>query len=279
MEAMIEGTAPTPFQHRILVPAAVGALHRGMADIPLVIVWQTVEVALAVGLMVALAVFLRIFVASNALCMLLSLLYFNLLVFCLILPVEGALLHPYDVASVLLFTICLTLMRRERWIAYLAVFTLGTLNRDTTCFLVFIFLFTSFRRMPWPRVVALGALQAALWLAVKVALWSLHRESGGPGVFETWHLEDNLAFAASPANLAHLVSGFGFLMLPVLVFARLIPDAFLRRSLWVLVPLLLTAMVMGAIHEPRIYIDLFPIFAAGHALILLELARRAQPSR
>jgi hypothetical protein len=100
-----------------------------------------------------------------------------------VIHIEANLSYPYDMPSVAFFAAGLYLIYTRKFIPLLIVMFLGTLNRETTLFLIGIFIIdaasvagsgpsTRFRdrfslhQVPWLRVAAL----ASIWLAIKITL-------------------------------------------------------------------------------------------------------------
>ncbi|HLI75911.1 MAG TPA: hypothetical protein VKV02_03120 [Acidobacteriaceae bacterium] len=97
--------------------------------------------------------------------------------------VEANFSYPYDFLSVAFFAAGLLCIVTRRFLPLLAVIALGTLNRETTLFLIGIYLLDaastgltgprvswksrfSLQQVPWPRAVLL----LAVWIAIRAAL-------------------------------------------------------------------------------------------------------------
>ncbi len=185
---------------------------------------------------------------------------------------------PYDIPSLLAFCLAfLALAAGKRTLFYLT-FAIGTLNRETTIFLVVPFavwqLFDAdgSRRPDGARGVALhSVVLVAIWIALKLLIGRLYAGRtplpDDSGLFET-HLGGNLISILKPYQWPLLASLFGF-SLPILFRYRgRIDDFRLRRSLEVLLPLWAVAMfVVGVVVEIRVFGELIAPVALGVATI------------
>src|SRR5467141_3903723 len=105
--ALAAGVASTPYQYRVLVPWIV------RAAVEMHLIRPESEMAMFVGLqVVALSVYA-----------ILPFNYFNL-------PY-----YPYDVPSVVFFTLGLILIHDRNWVWFYPLFGIATLNRETSIFL------------------------------------------------------------------------------------------------------------------------------------------------
>ncbi len=192
--------------------------------------------------------------------------------------VEANFAYPYDMLAVAFFAAGLLCVARRRFWLLLLVVAIGTLNRETTLFLIPILLLDGatpraedesrvlaarwdLRRAPWLKALAL----LVVWVAIK---WLLARHYAGNDRSEDYlRLRDNLR-ELTPRLWPALLNICGY-MLPVVLLLRrdLFPLRF-RRWLWVL-PLWLGVMLFaGVIVETRIYGELCPYVAVALVLIL-----------
>ncbi|MCX7044514.1 MAG: hypothetical protein NTX50_03375 [Candidatus Sumerlaeota bacterium] len=267
LKALVNGVSFTPFQYRILVPWVIRHLSRYLAAAP-ELVTQALETLFGFSIILLGAHYLGKFIAGKKYCLLFSLLFFNLLSFNLILPRRE--LFPYDMSSIVFFLLGLIFMVERKWALYLIVFAVGTYNRETTCFLALIYLFTAIGRTSILRVSAFCFLQMVLWLIIKLHLAFLFRGNPQLGTFYLY-FSDNLQFLMQPWNLPLFFSSFGFAILPVLFFHKRIQSTFIRKSLYVLIPYFLGMTLVGALNEIRIFVELYPVILAAYALILRDL--------
>ena len=206
--------------------------------------------------------------------------YFNLL------TIYGLIyILPYDVTSLALFSVGVWLVLTRRYWLLLPVFVIGTLNRETYCFItIFMVLYAWFQaeRQPQPAKARMDALrrlaphvvlQTVLWLGVR--LWLRHLflhnpqdTAHGNGLF-AFQLAQNVKSLVKPAQWPLFLSLFGF-TLPLFFWGyRWIGDRALARSVAVLLGVWAVAMiVVGIVVEIRIFDELTAFLAPAIALIL-----------
>ena len=197
---------------------------------------------------------------------------------------------PYDVPSLALFSIGVWLIFTRRYWLLLPVFIIGTLNRETFCFItIFLVLYVWFgtktgesRSAELRRIAPHIALQMIAWLALR--LWLHHLFLHNPlegehrnGFFDI-HLAHNLKSLLNPFQWPLLLGLFGF-TLPLLIHSyRWITDRALARAVAILLPLWAVAMlVVGVVVEIRIFDELAAFIAPCIGLIVWN--RWVLPSR
>ena len=188
---------------------------------------------------------------------------------------------PYDVPSLAFFSLGVWLIFTRRYWLLLPVFIVGTLNRETFCFVtIFLVLYTWFRTEPGEsrsaalrRIAPHVALQTIAWFALR--LW-LHRlflhnplDPGHHSGFFDFQLVHNLKSLLNPFQWPLLLGLFGF-TLPLLIHSyRWISDHALARSVAILLPLWALAMlVVGVVVEIRIFSELTAFVAPCIGLIV-----------
>ncbi len=195
---------------------------------------------------------------------------------------------PYDVPSLMFFSICLYLIVRRAWWIYYPVFILAVLNRETACFIS-----VCFAVWEWVRLSQQGkplksrllwilpnvAAQAVLWIAIK--LWLAHhfvnnpRETGGyaGGLFIT-HFTYNLKELLKPFQWPLLASVCGFALPFLWMQRRWIGSRPLAASIAVVLPLSFAGLlIFGVVVEIRIFSDWIALVAPAVALILYNRLR------
>ena len=83
--------------------------------------------------------------------------------------------------------------------SYYLIFAIGTLNRETTCFLTLICIFILSRKEKGRNLIFHGLLQFLIWISIKIYLYHLFIANRGDGFIETKHLKDNVEFS-DPSN-------------------------------------------------------------------------------
>src|SRR5262249_42466082 len=157
-------------------------------------------------------------------------------------------------------------------------------SRETSFFLLVIFV--GHRWTNWSSLLRRDGLRLALLVAmfsaVKLALSFMYGTnlpesaighpptptSRLPGALFFPPLLPNLDNLASPQYWPSLLSVVGWLWLPVLLGWRMLDRADVRRTLLIVPPLWLAAMLIaGRITEVRVFGEMIPLFAAATALI------------
>ena len=182
---------------------------------------------------------------------------------------------PYDVPSLAFFSIGIAAILNRRWWMFYPVFVLGTLNRETFCFVSLIFLLWQIYGEPAeqrrPVRIALHlAAQIAIWVGIKAWL-HLHfvgntTEGNGTGLFRL-QLQHNVHYLLNPAQYPLFVSLFGFLWIPLLLGRRFIRNAGIERICLVVIPAWIAVMLLvGVIVEIRVFNELASLLAIVAAL-------------
>jgi len=192
---------------------------------------------------------------------------------------------PYDVPSLALFSIAVWLVMTRRYWSLLAIFVVGTLNRETFCFItLFMTLYTWFdmrqqatgehNRSTWLRRVAPHILlQAIVWVAIKLAIHHVFRNNpvdmGNTNSVVDFHLLKNVESLLKPQQWPLYLSLFGF-TLPLFFWGyRWVSDRALARSLAILLAVWTVAMmIVGVIVEIRIFDELTAFLVPAIGLIL-----------
>lgn len=273
---LTDGTAKTPFQYRVLVPWVVSAVARlfpdgeRLAACRHLYFWATCATVFA--LVLSLKRYLVNFLGDR-LARIFAFSIFLILPYNFLLNRFLALRYPTDIPSILFFTLGLVLIYSKRWRLYYPLFILATLNRETSCFLAVAYFCTSVGREK--RKVLLGhlAAQVTLWVGVKYGLYLAYGGNPGDGmcVFNAVH---NLDFLKDPKAYPLFLSNLGFLWIPVLVYWRIIPDQFVKRTVWLIPTFFLGMFLVGNMYELRIYGELLPVVVSASCLILRELFSR-----
>lgn len=182
--------------------------------------------------------------------------------------------YQYDLMSLAFFTVGLCLVYARRFTALLAVVAIGSLNRETTLFLIVIFVLDgcvpaigatvsrpAWRTLPWKKIAVL----LSTWLVIKGVLdarYALNDRS--EDYFRLW---ENLR-RLGPQHWAELLGGCGFLLPIVFLLRRRIPDSRIALWIWVVPCWVGVMFVYGVVIETRIYGELSGLVAVASALLL-----------
>ncbi|HMF94617.1 MAG TPA: hypothetical protein VKE96_09995 [Vicinamibacterales bacterium] len=278
-ESLVAGTASTPYQYRVLVPLMVrGLLFAHVVDANTqMIAFAVIQVVALVLLALVFRAYLSRFVPDSVVCSTAALTLFAVLPFNYFnLPY-----YPYDIPSVLFFTLGLPLIYDRKWRWFYPLFVAATINRETSIFLTVVTVFVLFDRVS-PRVLALLAgSQIAIWTAIKAALWVIYADNRwmGYGLYQ-FQLKVNLAtLVERPLKAVIALATWGCLWMAVVIWHKRIRDPFLRRTLWT-VPVFIAGMFfVGFIIELRIYGEVLPIVLAAFWVVFLDVIDGASRRR
>lgn len=166
----------------------------------------------------------------------------------------------YDFTTLWTFTLGLALMVAQRWTAYLVLFAVATVNKETTILLTLVFgvHFVLRRRLPGTRAVALLAAQVAIFLVIRGAIAYIFRGNEGGVVEINWE-NHNKVVLLHPELMSK--------RLPLLAAGALFgvwgwrhKSPFLRDAIAVLAPVLLVmGVTVGQVDEIRAYYEFYPI--------------------
>ena len=202
--------------------------------------------------------------------------------------------YAYDLPSLALFNACVVAILRGLRLRMLVLFALATLSRETSVYLIPIFLLYA-----W--IDARGCLKPRFlpdlpWAAAMVVIWILTKRGlvilygGNPLESHTGHLPGpvpgmefqlypNLAALINPLQWPDLLSPVGWLWLPVFGFWRGVDDKRLRIAIAVGTPAVAVIMLfVGRIAEPRVFGEL-TIFYWLAALTLVRGMWRTLPTQ
>ncbi len=179
---------------------------------------------------------------------------------------------PYDLPAVMFlgWGTYFVLTRNFAWL--LPVFIVGTVNRETTLFLIFIALMVAmtqdgklrFRAMTRKDVFQLLTL-TLIWVIIYGILHHLYRGNPSEGGLRVM---SNLHYLAKPQCWPWILSGSAFLLPYVYMKRSSICCEPLRACLLVLPFWVLLLLAVGQILELRIYADISVLIAVAAALIL-----------
>lgn len=276
LERLIDFTADPPYRYRVLMPLllrATAALADGLAiDVRLATLAALWEAVALVVLFAAFAGLVGRFVDRRPFAALAGLSLLLPLVWHFVATDRPNPFYPWDIVQILAFTLGLQMLLAGRVCCYYPVFVLATLNRETSCFLAMLFLAAFWGRLPRKALFAHVAAQAAIWLALRIAILALLGGSGGltPVVADesgipkgdlfwltAWLNVDH--FRRQPFDLIEIAGLYVFAWLPVALYRQKLPLRSLQRMLLV-VPVFVAAMwTVGLALEPRIYGEMIPL--------------------
>lgn len=278
-ESVVAGQAITPYQYRVLVPWMVGVAEKTALPLPGVATGRKlaflIEVASIFCALLAFRLYIGSIIKQEPLASLLAWTAMFLIPFNYWLSGMWMFWMWYDMPSLLFFTLGLWLLRERMWWGFYLVFVLGTLNRETTCFLTMVLLAAEWGGRNWLRRTVIHVLaQAAIWLGVKFVLFQMYRANPGAGLSLN-NLASNVdVLAHNPYRLFMFLSSLAYLWLPAAVFFPMITDRFVRRASLVTIPFLLVMLISGNAPELRIYGEMIPVVLPAYIVIVIEAVAR-----
>ena len=269
---LVAGEADSPFQYRVLMPFLIGIAAAANHIEAFLLVDVGFRLLTLFALMLVLRRWLRHFVNP-------VLADVSPLLLGVMLPWSFDFYWPYDFSGILIWTACLVAMVERRYALYLALFAIGTFNRETTFFLMAIFAVTQWESLGKRETMKRTGHQLLIWGLIFVGLRVMIRPNGGE-VLEV-HPMENIAYLTSGAwvelfeHWMRLLSTLGFVWLLAAWHWRK-KSAFLRRACWVLPAQAVVFLVVARLVEIRVWYEWTPIMLALAGQSLMELARREQ---
>ncbi len=197
-----------------------------------------------------------------------------------VIHIDANYSYPYDMPALAFFTAGIYFIYTRRFAPLVAIIALGTLNRETTLFLIGIYMLDAASRpvsdphtplrdrfnlqaVPWLRVLSL----AILWLSIKVALVV---QFAGNSNAENYNRVIENAFRLKLRLLPSLLNICAYLLPVVWIYRRRLTPVRFANYLYIL-PLWFAVMFYtGVILETRIYGELSAYVAVSVVLLLEE---------
>jgi len=188
---------------------------------------------------------------------------------CYLARYESRFYTPYDLLGLLFFSLGLMACLQTSALLLLAIMVVGTFNRETTIFLLPIWLACN-----WPkrnvRLYVTALMGGIIWILVRL---QIHRWTGpGPSGY-MYPFAINLRMLLLPHHWSQTFSIAGFLVVPVYLHRRLITDPLLKR-LWLgFTPWFLSVLIMAWWNETRAFGELIPLICLTAAIQLEQFIR------
>ena len=201
------------------------------------------------------------------------------------LHLEANYAYPYDLLSVAFFSAGLYYIYTRNFAAVVVIMVLGTLNRETTLFLIGIFALDAVyrarhalggrargmqlvRRLPWLQVAVLSVI----WIGIKVTL--AHMFAQNSRAEDYLRIVENLG-RLKVRLLPALLNICGYMLPVTLLFVHDLHPRRFRQYLYIVPVWFAIMFCTGVILETRIYGELCPYVAVALVLIIEQkLGRR-----
>ncbi len=264
LDGVVDQTLPGPYVYRFFVPYLIFTLHKSLPLIN-VLTWDF-------GLKILILTFCQLAFFNNlrsfysGIAALAGVLWFDILTGVSLFHIQGpSVIETADLMNVLVFSLALHAIYRDRFILLCAVLFGGTFNRETTWILLpVLFLHEWFGRRSWRRFLIAGAAVALPYFGLR---WLI--TSPTPIWFLTQDIRLNIPFLSPQHTWGALVANLHliFLLGPLLVLGayrfREHP-AFLQIASSIAPLFIIIHYVVGSIREIRLWMPLY--------LLLIPLA-------
>lgn len=174
--------------------------------------------------------------------------------------------YVYDPPTLFFGALALSLLVRERVVAFTVVYALALLNKETAVLLAVLFAYHERGRLPASRYFTLLGVMLVAFVLSRVLLNALYGEN--PGAFTMVHFFDHNVGLLRSFSLPSLLSALAFLVLVFGDWSR--KPAILREAMGMAIPLVGSCLVFGFVDEMRDYYEVYP---AAVALIVPSVCR------
>lgn len=261
-EALVDGTAPLPFGHRVLVPWLVRPAVDAGSSIRTA--FGTVEWASTMAALVGVERALHHFV-SRRIAQLGAGVFLVVLGLAFLLPLPWPIFYPWDMPAIACIAWGVALAQDRRHGALVVLATFGAANRESAILLPFITLALLAGTEHQREAIRSASLQLVAVVMVRLVVSVMHPIAKG-GVVDLrvdhmWRIDHNLEWLGDPVQALVTLGSFSLLPVLWLWLRSWIPLA-LRRLELVVLPAMAGLMVVANIYESR---------AWGEPLMLLYL--------
>ena len=185
---------------------------------------------------------------------------------------EANFLLPYDLPSLAFFSVAIYLIETKKTGIYLLIFILATLNRETSVFLILIYILYGIGELKnrYIKTFIICIVQFIIWIAIKYWLYKKYKYLGygdtDNGIFQITFL-NNVKSILNPLHWPVMASNFGFISPIIFINWAKIEFLPLKRLSWVILIWVLSMFLVGVLIEIRIFGELISIMSLYIALI------------
>jgi hypothetical protein len=289
----LAGTDRLPFQKRILPVPLLLAFNKLLGRFPILDQGQAVFTpekfslfcVATVAFAVAAFYLMRFYRAVSPTRLLEVLVLPCFIVICLftyVVHIGDTLSYPYDLPSVAVFTAGLYYIYERRFLPLVAVMLIGTFNRETTLFLIGLYLIDaasvddpaairlrdriSLRNLPWLR----AGLLLLIWAVIEVGLTRHFAQNDHSE--EYLRIHENLGYFR-PRMWPALLNIGAYSLPLILLHRRHLQPTRLANYLLILPAWFAVMFIKGTLTETRIYGELTAYFAIATVLLLEQNVR------
>lgn len=241
-----------PYVYRILAPALSRFLVESLSLRMDLSVW-IVQTGFALGFYLSSLSILNLYLTDRNKSALIAFIP-SILVYALIIPYG----KMYDMGTAFLFTLCLSLLARRKFILFCIAYFVACWNRETMFLITLFFAVYFLRKMDLSKFIIMLIYQGIVFLGTKILINMAF--AGTPGdAFLFRPLENIYLFIESPVMAMITTSMIGALLFFVFRGWKQKP-AFLRSIIIILLPAqMILHFFLGYTFEFRVYIEIFPV--------------------
>lgn len=260
LSAHVDGVAPKPYIFRALIPLSVRTLKVFLPSLDEKIIASILLYFSLIGYILSMRYLAKAF----------WLVSIPIDIAVLLSPIALAPLmivanHIYDFGILFLFTLGLALLAHARYKWFVILFPFICLAKETAVLLTIFFAVFYVSRLNRRTYLRMLFLQGFVYVIVRVALTIAFRDNPGGNI--DYHVSEwLLAISISPILLLSFYGILGIVIAILVMFYWKDKPIFLRYSVVVMVPILLSLHFMfGIPYELRVFYEVFP------ALYLLSI--------
>lgn len=263
INAVVAGSYPGPYVYRILIPFVVTAVHNILPFVSTVDIDFLLKILILVACQLSFYYFLSNFYSRSV--SYLAVFLLNAFLSISLSSIQGpTTIETADLFNVLVFIVALiALLKGSNALLYI-ILLIGTLNRETTLFLLpIVVLHNVHSKQP-----ILTSILASLAVVVPFTVLRLFIDTPDPSWFTIQGLPRNIPFIDDDYRSEAIVSNIHvFVLLGPLALIALFDlnkhHVFLKQMLYVVPPFLATHYIFGTIIETRLWMPLYVIIIPG----------------
>jgi hypothetical protein len=159
--------------------------------------------------------------------------------------------YIYDMPQLTLSAACLYFMYQQKWALYFVFFVLLCLNKETSIVLIFAYLYNYFDKHGFKILSKLTATQILTYLTIRILIMVIYVDN--PGHVVQVNIDDQIKFIFGKFSYEDFILATFFIF--ILTYRWFSKPIFLRRSLILVVPLLMLFFVGGSPGEYRVFYE------------------------
>jgi hypothetical protein len=262
LQPMIDGSAARPYVYRVLAPILIDSFAKGLnisSEASCIMILYFSFIGFSLSFWYLATTFLQKRSAKTV----------TLFAPLSLIPLLVVQHHIYDLPTLFFFTLALALLAREKFMAFLAVFFLTCLSKETSLLLI-LFFGLHFRKIPIRKFLYLLDAQILIYAAVRFSLMWQFRNN--PGSIVEFHFFDQLAGYQAQPFTAIILAMFVAFVLAISIYKIKEKPTFLRNAaITIGMPIAGLYIFFGMPFELRVFFEVAPV------LYLLAVYPFAQP--